>query len=263
MAKQKPKAAAKKAVLVKKETSKRPLRKANPARKANTPKMAKIQKSANKPKTPIPRKSANRPKALEPRKGTGKPKTSRPRRKAGTTENVKTRKPEVRSMGGKSKKGASPARARLEKELKERTAKIDDQGLIFLLKQAQVILHNMQVDKINTEIDKFESSKKKGKFEKEVKEVARASAEVKPSSDGKSFIIVMNNARKIFNLPEMRKIVGICEIARSDVDASARLYSWFHQNRRDVLGDAGIGNPRNPVLSVLYKIIKSKYKTKK
>ncbi len=165
-------------------------------------------------------------------------------------------------MGGK-KKSASQERARLEKELKAKIAKIDDEGLVFLLKQAHVILHNLEVDKINREIDRFESTRKKEKPGKVVKGATVAAAEIKPGADGKSFIIVLNNARKIFNLPEMRKMVAICEYARGESDASAKLYSWFSQNRGDVLGDAGIGNPRNPTLALLYKVIKSKYKTKK
>jgi hypothetical protein len=212
-------------------------------------KAVKSIKMTNKSKSTKPVKSAGK-KIVKPGKSTGK-------------QSITPKKPEVKAMANKPKKAANPQRVRLEKELKAQISKIDNEGLIFLLKQVQTILHNMQVDKINKEIDKFESTGQKGKSGKAVKEVIRTAAEVKPQADGKSFIIILNNARKIFSLAEMRKLVSICEFAKSEGDASSRLYSWFSQNRGDVIGDVGIGNPRNPVLAELYKAVKSKYKTKK
>jgi hypothetical protein len=165
------------------------------------------------------------------------------------------------AKAGKTKKGPSAVRIKLEKDLKGLVGKINDEGLVFLLKQAHVILHNMQVDMINQDIVDLESSKKRGKPQKAVKEDSRPLAEIKPATDNKSFIIVMNNARKIFSLQEMKSLVAICEAAKSGTDGASRLYSWFTQNRKDVLGDVGIGNARHPLLVVLYDLVKRSYKT--
>jgi hypothetical protein len=177
--------------------------------------------------------------------------------------NVKRSDPKKSAKAASQKKGSSAQRARLERELKAYVAKIDEEGLIFLLKQAHVILHNMEVDKINREIVELEGTKQKGKSKTAGTVVSRSLVEIKPSSDNKSFIIVFDNSRKIFDLQEMRRIVAICQAARSDIDASSRLYAWFSQNRKDVLGDVGIGSARHPVLPELYRLVKRTYTTGK
>jgi hypothetical protein len=169
------------------------------------------------------------------------------------------------SKSAKSKTQAkqSPQRIKLKKELVNYIDRIDDEGLIFLLKQAHVLIHNIEVDKINREIVELESVRSKSKKPAAQKQAASSAVDIKPSSDNKTFIIVINNARKIFSLDEMRSLVGISNAATSDADGSARLYRWFSQNRGDVLGDAGIGSPGNPVLALLYRLVKKTYKVKK
>ena len=60
-----------------------------------------------------------------------------------------------------AKKKTDTQRARLEKELSEAIKQVDEEGLIFLIQQAQVLIHNVQVDKINREIVELEQKKLK------------------------------------------------------------------------------------------------------
>ena len=156
-------------------------------------------------------------------------------------------------------------RDRLEKELKGLLKKVDEQGLLFLLKQAQVIIHNLQVDKINKEIVVYESKKKtiaKGKSNKVRKEKTTGVC-IEEINQGKSFFITLKNARKIFDLAEMRSLVKICHGAGDSVQAGIRLYRWFARNRKDVLSDCAIAGNADPYIILLYNTIIKTYEVKK
>jgi len=46
-------------------------------------------------------------------------------------------------------KKIDPGRAKLEKELRDAIKEVDPEGLLFLLRQAQVLIYNARVDRIN------------------------------------------------------------------------------------------------------------------
>ncbi|MBN2442231.1 MAG: hypothetical protein JXJ04_12830 [Spirochaetales bacterium] len=176
------------------------------------------------------------------------------------TEKAKTTKK-------KTLKKESP-RDKLEKELKGYLKKIDEEGLIFLLKQAQVIIHNAEVDKINKEIVAFEQKKKAHAAKnppssKKSKTLPTGSVAIEEISNGKSFFITLKNARKIFDLQEMRSLVKICHGAENASQAGGRLYTWFHRNRTDVLADCGLSGKGDSFLALLYKTIIKTYKVSK
>jgi hypothetical protein len=155
-------------------------------------------------------------------------------------------------------------RNRLEKELKDLLKKIDEEGLIFLLKQANIIIHNMQVDKLNKEIIEYESKKRKktrsGKQKIQTK--IAGSPMIEEAGGGKSFIITLNGTRKIFSIAEMRKIVQICHAAGNRINACRQLYNWFYRNRTDVFADGGLSGAGDPALAMLYRTILKTYNTK-
>ena len=63
----------------------------------------------------------------------------------------------------KSDKENSSVKATLQKELKAIIKDLDEDNLIYLLKQAQVIKYNMEVDRINSEIVKHKNESNKNK----------------------------------------------------------------------------------------------------
>lgn len=163
----------------------------------------------------------------------------------------------------------------LVEELNKLSREIDVEGLEFLVNQAKILIHNIQINKVNSELRKLE------KIDREIKKVnlsGDSAAGAKTETDkkavaveesGDNFILVLGTSRKFLSLNEMRKIVHICQAAAleavpesGETDAALRLYRWFKANRSDILTDGKIGNTHSPKLKELFRTIISKYKTK-
>lgn len=155
------------------------------------------------------------------------------------------------------------AKQRLEKELISLLKDIDEEGLLFLLKQAQIITHNLQVDKINKDLENIQKKEQKIISSSMSPENASLFFDVEGSNDNSSFIFVTSLSRKIFILEEMRSIVNICHSAIDNIDAAKGLYRWFYNNRKDFIVENRIGNEKHPYLEVIYKHIIKNYKPKK
>ena len=164
-----------------------------------------------------------------------------------------------------AKKKTDTQRARLEKELTEAVKQIDEEGLIFLIQQAQVLVHNAQVDKINREIIELEQKKLgsgKGKPAPRKIPAAAAAVRIEESDNGKAFFLTLGGARKVMNLEEMRRLVRICYAAETKSDALKQLYTVFARERGDVLADAKISGPGSPILEGLFQAVRSTYQLK-
>jgi hypothetical protein len=175
----------------------------------------------------------------------------------------------VQSIGQRglkvAKKKADTQRARLEKELTEAIKQIDEEGLIFLIQQAQVLVHNVQVDKINQEIIELEQKKLesgKGKPAPRKAPPTVAAVTIDESDNGKAFFLTLGGTRKVMNLEEMRRLVRICYSAETKSDALKQLYTVFTRERGDVLTDAKISGPGSPILEGLFQAIRSTYQLK-
>jgi hypothetical protein len=164
-----------------------------------------------------------------------------------------------------AKKKTDTQRVRLEKELSEAIKQVDEEGLIFLIQQAQVLIHNVQVDKINREIVELEQKKlESGKGKSAPRRTPAAAAEVKieESDTGKTFFLALGGTRKVMNLEEMRRLVRICYSAETKSDALKQLYTVFARERGDVLADAKISGPGSPIIEGLFRAIRSTYQLK-
>ena len=164
-----------------------------------------------------------------------------------------------------AKKKTDTQRARLEKELTEAIRQIDEEGLIFLIQQTQVLLHNAQVDKINREIIELEQKKLgsgKGKPAPRKTPPTTAAVTIDESDNGKAFFLTLGGTRKVMNLEEMRRLVRICYAAESKSDALKQLYTVFARERGDVLADAKISGPGSPIIESLFRAIRSTYQLK-
>jgi hypothetical protein len=151
------------------------------------------------------------------------------------------------------------AKEELIEELTDMIKDIDEDGLIFLIKQANVLLYNKRVEEINRKIERSVSEKKgRGK----VQQTEDYSVDIEESGDGQFFYIILNYNRIFFTLDEMRKIIKICHASEDEVDASQRLYNWFTRNRKDFLIDAQVGSSKSPFLANLYDKVTHTYKVK-
>jgi hypothetical protein len=148
-------------------------------------------------------------------------------------------------------------RKNLIKKITEMLSDIDEEGLLFLFRQAQVLIYNKKVDEHNAVV------KKGGKITiKKPPFSDKLSMEIKEAEDNSSFIFVINRSRKFFTLDEMRKIVKLCHDSGEEKEGSRRLLTWFKNNRVDVLVDVGIEASNDPALNTMYNYIIKKYKPK-
>jgi hypothetical protein len=145
---------------------------------------------------------------------------------------------------------------KLEKELRDAVKEIDDEGLLFLLRQAQVIIHNARVDKINSEAEKLAASAGPGRGSVRAE---RAPVSIEDKRDGKAIFLNIGKARKVLTPEEMKRIVRICYAAETKSEALRRLFTVLAKERRDILGDAMIGNPDNPLLVELFNTVRAQY----
>jgi hypothetical protein len=170
-----------------------------------------------------------------------------------------------RAAGGASARkaagtAASPQRVRLKTMLSEAIEQIDEEGLLFLLRQANVLIHNQKVDEVNREL--AELSEKPGRAAMGRSAAggrAAAVVSIEDSGDRSAIFLTLGNVRKVLNLEELKRLVRICYAAESKTDALQQLYRVLAQERSDILKDAGIRSAANPILEGLFYALRRKY----
>jgi hypothetical protein len=183
----------------------------------------------------------------------------------------------ARALGAKAAsprgKPASPGgqRTRLLKDLTAAIRQIDEEGLLFLLRQANVLIHNARVDVLNREAEELEKKAAKTRGSGAAASVSSRGlrmagsapyAAVEESPDGKVIFLVLGKSRKVMNVEEIKQLVRICYGAETKSDAQRQLFNVLARERKDVLVDAGIGAPASPILEALFHALREKYRLK-
>jgi hypothetical protein len=164
---------------------------------------------------------------------------------------------------GKQARAASAQKRRLEAELGEAIRQIDEEGLLFLLQQAQILIHNTRVDRMNQELQELQErrSKPSGRSKSPSDSAARSAAvRIDEADNRKSFFLDFAGVRKALSLQEMQRVVKICYTADSKSAALRQLYTVFSRERGDILADARIGAPSSPLLDALFHAVREKYR---
>jgi hypothetical protein len=160
----------------------------------------------------------------------------------------------------------STRRARLEKELSALLSEIDEEGLVFLFKQANVLIHNARVDRIDREVREPQDSKEQGADGRVAPGGQPAAAPdrvaIEEQEGGKVFFLVIGGARKVLSLEELRRIIRICRSAETKSDGLRQLYTVLSRERSDILFDARIKGPSHPLLDALFTEVRSRYRLK-
>ena len=171
----------------------------------------------------------------------------------------------TRGAAGKKQPGGaakeSPQRARLLKSLRAAIENVDEEGLLFLLRQTQVLIRNAEVDRLNWEAEELEKKTKK-KSPAARTPASSTHAAVEESGDGKAIFLVLGDTRKVMTVGEIKQLVRICWGAETKSDALRQLFTVFARERKDVLIDAGIGGPQSPLLESLFRAIRATYRLK-
>ena len=177
---------------------------------------------------------------------------------------------------GVNMKGKKPARStakdkpdaqklRLRKELSEAIAQIDEEGLLFLLRQANVIIHNARVEALNQEEEKMAAKGKKASSGRKTtvsSVVSSTHAAIEESPDRKVVFLELGKQRKVMSLEEMKQLVRICYGADSKSDALKQMFNVFARERKDILVDTGIGSPGHPLMDALFHVVRETYRLK-
>jgi hypothetical protein len=152
-----------------------------------------------------------------------------------------------------AKKKVDQRRAKLEKELREAIKEVDEEGLLFLLQQAGVLIHNARVERINKVASEIRGSRKPAPQ-------THQGVEIEESDGGKVFFLTIGQSRKVLNLEELKRLVRICYAAETKSDALRQLYTVLSRERRDILSDAHIGSPQSPLIDGLFQAVRAKFK---
>ena len=161
------------------------------------------------------------------------------------------------------KVAAEPARVRMIRELREAVEEIDEEGLLFLLRQAQVLLHNARVEELNKRsAQKVRGKAPAGDRPAVVSTTASAPVSIEEAKGGKSIFLTIGGTRKIMTLEEMKRLVRICYAAEAKSDALRQLYKVLSQERNDILFDARIGSEASPLLEALFTEVRATYRLK-
>ena len=156
----------------------------------------------------------------------------------------------------------------LAKELRSLIPKLDEEGLAFLVEQAQVHLYNLQVDALNKTLIKSQqraaaknaAAKSAGKGTAKTSSPSDGFSDIKMSDTGSSYYIVYKTEWIMFSSAEMVKLVKIAGGEGTDLEIKERLFNWFARERTDLLRSAGIADKFDSKLKSLAVLLKKKFK---
>ncbi len=194
-------------------------------------------------------------------------------KKPAATKKAPAKKP----AAGKAAKAPSRSAShrRLSLELTELLPSLDEEGLSFLVRQAHVHLHNMEVDRLEAEAaelssraDAVGSPARRGTGRKAGRDVTKdrsspANFRVERSSSGASYHLISGGKWKMFTEGEMGALVKIAHGPGSAREAGKRLHRWFADERRDAFPDLEIGDERDPKLAELAEFLRARFAVKR
>jgi len=156
---------------------------------------------------------------------------------------------------------ANPQRLRLKAMLSKAIEQVDEEGLLFLLRQANVLIHNQKVDEVNREL--AELSRKPGRAAAGGNArggVSDAVVAVDDSGDRSAVFLTLGTVRKALSREELQRLVRICYAAESKSDALRQLYTIMVRERSDILKDAGIRSAASPLVEGLFYALRRRYR---
>ena len=147
-------------------------------------------------------------------------------------------------------------------ELEALLPKLDEAGVAFLLEQAQVLLHNREVDQLQrneaSKEDKARSPSARG-----AKGQTETGFRVERADDGETYHLVSGGLWKMFTAGEMAAMVAIARGDSGESEAARRLHVWLERERRDALADFSLGMESGPATRELVRALKAAFSGRK
>jgi len=147
---------------------------------------------------------------------------------------------------------------RLEAELMSLLPEIEEEGLVFLLRQAGIIIHNQRTDKLNQEMEILNKKKKPGAAAGPAKS-EDFEIEISRSDDGKTYYFIVNGMKHFFDIPETQNIVALCYRPPAKSDALRYLHEFFRAERDEILMDHKITSAKSPFFEELFKAVRATF----
>jgi hypothetical protein len=170
---------------------------------------------------------------------------------------TKQAKPAAKNPGREAKTKKQGKTEKLAAELKSLIPQLNEEGLLFLIEQAQIHIYNTQVDALNKSMAHTRHA------ESAVPGKSKASGfGFKISEDKHSYYLTYGNDWIMFNHAEMLQLAKIAASPLPDDDKRAGLYHWFDRERRDVFGTIPIRSPQSEILSQLIRLLNKSLKVK-
>jgi len=168
---------------------------------------------------------------------------------------VKAKRPEKKTVKKAARTG--DARAKLEKDLRSAIQEIDAKGLLFLLRQAQVLIHNARMESL----ERGPGTAAQGVGETGTPSPRDSeSVEIEDAGEGKAIFLAIGRTRKVLTPEEMKRLVRICYGAETKSEALRQLFTVLVKERKDILTDAMIGSPDNPLITHLFNAVRVTYR---
>ncbi len=149
----------------------------------------------------------------------------------------------------------SPRRTQLEKELRAAIGQVDEKGLVFLLRQAQVLIHNARVESLQ----QSSSPESENTGPLPVAAGRPDTVSIERPEGGKAIFLTLGRVRKVMSPQEMKRLVRICYGAPTRSEAVRHLFTVLLRERKDILTDAVIGGPDSPLIIGLFNAVRDTY----
>lgn len=182
------------------------------------------------------------------------------------TKRSAAKAPSSKRKASPTKRATKPqtARERMEDELVRMIPEIDTDGLLFLVRQANVLLHNKRVDELNAEMEKRaadqkQKHKKAGTTARVGQTVEEITVEIQRSPDGKTYYMIIDEQKHFFTAEEMAAIVKLCFQPKRKSDALRFLYQYMYNERGEVLMDHHISAEKHPFFEALFYEVRAKF----
>ncbi len=208
------------------------------AKKTETAKKTGTKKVSDKAKTSAKKKTTD--KTIAPKK-------------TAATKKAAIEKKMVYKQSAKEKK--------LVKELTSLALQMDEEGLLFLIEQANVHLYNMEVIALQEEVVKL-NRKKNDTISRSSKTVSNK-FRIEKSEDGSVYHIIFGGKWKLINADELFRILKIVNAPVEPDEVRLNLLHWFFKERADFVGDFGLRDTHDERWLELIKMFKTNFKLKK
>jgi hypothetical protein len=151
-------------------------------------------------------------------------------------------------------------KASLAGELRSLIPRLDEEGLRFLIEQAEVHLYNMQVDELNDTVTRNAAAKTAAS--KTPAKKTKGEMRIAASETGSSVYIVYNEKWVMFSQAEMVRLVKIVNGPGADLEIRERLFNWFDRERGDIFETIPIADKFDDLLKKVVTLLKKSFKVK-